>query len=969
MHLYCVCPAESLPDAIILKENKMRNILLILILLTSVAVNAGNIVGRVVDEKDNSPLVQCTVKVYNAIDSAYITGTSTDENGDFNINGLRSGRYNVQFTFLGYAMRNRSARITPRHQTADVGVISMKEDGILLKETTVLGAKTEIVVKEDTVEYNADAYHTQPNAVVEDLLKKLPGVEVDNDGKITAHGKEVKKILVDGREFFADDPKVASKNFPVEMIEKLQIVDRSSDLARLTGVDDGEDETVINLSLKKGMNDGWFGNVEGGYGTDDRYMVNGIVNHFRNGNQFTVIANANNTNNTGYTDMGGKSFRRYGGSNGINASQSVGINFNIGKGETFRIGGDVMYSHNNKDVISKLDREYIFPDSTSYFNKNGYSRDKGHDIRGEFRLKWEIDEYNTLEFRPSFMVNANNSFSQDSSLTKAGDIDRTLVTKSRNVANSDGTSIQAGGDLRFNHKFASKPGRSFSIRLKYNFGNVQEDESAFSRNLYYLLVDEEETNQIIDNHRWNNSVNGRVTWLEPLGDIERGNFVEASYQTTYRWTDADKLVYDRNFTSAEVTRRNMQLLSEAGYYDAAMLFSDMTPYETSYSDILNEELSNRFRNDFFEQELRVGYKKKHNMYSLNAGMAFLPTMSKSENLITDAKNIPERWVWNIAPYLRFKYKFSKTRSLRLNYRGRSSQPTMAQLQPVADTSNPQHVVIGNPNLKSEFTHMLRFRFQDFNREKQRSIMAIVNAQYTQNSIISATKYNSETGGQTTTYRNVNGVWNVMAMNMVSLPFKNKHWQFSNHLFARFSVSKGYINGDFNRNNSFNMSEMPMLTYRNDFLEVRVSPRYSLQTSVNTVESSIPVVHTYGGRASVSCNLPFGLNIGTDLNYSDRSGYSEGFNVESWLWNATVSYQFLKNRAATIAVKAYDLLQQRKNLQRSITAGYIQDQEYNNLTRYFMVTFSYKFNSFGSGKPEGFKESKYGRGYGGGHRRF
>ena len=945
----------------------MRYLVLSLLLAFVSAANAGNIVGRVLDEKDNSPLVQCTVKVFNAVDSAYIAGTSTGENGEFNISGIHPGRYNVQFTYLGYATRNRSARITPRHRTADVGVISMKEDGILLKETTVLGAKTEIVVKEDTVEYNADAYRTQPNAVVEDLLKKLPGVEVDNDGKITTHGKEIKKILVDGREFFADDPKMASRNFPVDMVDKLQIVDRSSDLARLTGVDDGEDETVINLSVKKGMNNGWFGNIEGGYGTDDRYMVNGIVNHFQNGNQFTIIANANNTNNTGASDFGGKNFRRYGGNNGINTSQTVGVNFNVGKEEIIRFGGDVMYSHNDKDVISKLDREYIFTDSTSYFNKNSAARDKGHDLRAEFRLQWNIDEYNTFEFRPSFTLNTNNSLSLDSSLTKAGDIDRTLVTKSRNAGNSDGTSIQAGGDLIFNHKFASKEGRSFSVRMKYNFGNVQEDESAYSRNIYYLLEDEDETDQIIDNHQWNNGVNGRITWLEPIGDVKRGNFIEASYNVNYRWNNADKLVYDRNTPGGEAARRNMSLLRDAGY-DDMMVYNGLMLYNTGFDDILNENLSNRFRNDFFEQQLRVGYKKKHKDYNLNVGLSFVPTMSKSENLITNAKSIPERWVWNVAPYLKFKYKFSKTRSMRLNYRGRSSQPSMSQLQPVADTSNPMRVVIGNPNLKPEFNHTLRFRFQDFNRAQQRSIMLSVRAQYAQNSIISATRYNAETGGQTTTFRNVNGIWNVMAMNLISLPFKNKHWQFSNHFFARFGVTKGYINGDYNRNNAFNVSEVPMITYRNDILEVQLNPRYSLQTSVNTVKSQNSAVHIYGGRASVNCNLPFGLNIGTDMNYSDRSGYAEGFNVESWLWNATVSYQFLKNRAATIAVKAYDLLQQKKNLQRSITAGYIQDQEYNNLTRYFMVTFSYKFNSFGKGKPEGFNDSGYGRGYGryGGH---
>ena len=256
--------------------------------------------------------------------------------------------------------------------------------------------------------------------MVEDLLKRLPGVEVSSEGKITANGKEVTKILVDGKEFFSDDPTVASRNLPVNMVEKLQVVDRKSDLARMTGVDDGEDETVINLTVKKDMKNGWFGNVEAGYGTDDRYRGSFTVNRFWNGNQITFLGAANNINEPGFADGASGRFRRFGGSQGITDSQAFGINFNVGKEEIFRIGGDVMYSHSDRDTRTSSDRQYLFTDSTSTTNSSKYSCDKGHNIRADLRMIWKPDSFNTLEFRPNVSLNYNDSRSNESSDTYAG---------------------------------------------------------------------------------------------------------------------------------------------------------------------------------------------------------------------------------------------------------------------------------------------------------------------------------------------------------------------------------------------------------------------------------------------------------------------------------------------------------------------------------------------------------------------
>ena len=339
-------------------------------------------------------MIEATIRLLSAKDSAFVKGGTTNLNGKFTLQGVKQGSYIVQSSYIGYD--NAYANVKVGSGNANVKIV-MKESTIMLKEMVVTGVKTEITVKEDTIEYNAGSYKTQPNAVMEDLLKKLPGVEVDSDGKITAGGKEVKKILIDGEEFFSDDPKVASKNLPVEMINKLQVIDRKSDLARLTGVDDGEEETVINLSVKPEMKNGWFGVVNGGYGTDDRYAADFNVNRFWNGNQLVFLGNFNNINQLGFTDSNGNRFRRFGGGNGITTSQSFGVNFNVGRQDKkFRAGGDLMYSHTDQYSRKRQDRMYTLRDSTSYLESRSRSEDKGHNIGGDFRLRWEPDSSTTL---------------------------------------------------------------------------------------------------------------------------------------------------------------------------------------------------------------------------------------------------------------------------------------------------------------------------------------------------------------------------------------------------------------------------------------------------------------------------------------------------------------------------------------------------------------------------------------------
>ncbi|MCH5346443.1 MAG: TonB-dependent receptor [Muribaculaceae bacterium] len=916
-----------------------------LLLLAVAGAKAANVSGTVVDP-DGEPLIEASTRLLRAADSTFVAGTTSNTSGRFRFQNVKSGRYIVEVTYIGYVTAYRDVNVASSNVRLEP--IKMSENSTLLKEVSVVGIATPVKVMDDTIEYNSGAYKTPPNAVVEDLLKRLPGVEVGSDGKITVNGKDVSKILLDGKEFFSDDPTVASRNLPVDIVDRIQVVDRKSDLARLTGVDDGEDETVINLSIKPGMKNGWIGTVEGGYGTDDRYKGNFMVNRFHNDNQFTFLGNINNINQLGFGD-GGNRFRRFGGNNGITTSRALGMNFNVGNGEIFRVGGNLLYSNTDRSVITRQERQYLYADSTSFASSGKRSLDRGHNVRADFRMIWKPDSFNTLEIRPNVSLNYNRSTSADSTITRAGDPSRTLVNRSTNDISSRGSSVEFGLRAIYNHSFKQRRGRSFSVMANYNYSNKREKEYAYSLNRFFLLNDSIDVyDQFSNDHTWSNTVSGRVSWTEPLGDVTKGNFLTFSYNARYRWNDADKLTYD---------------------YPVAWPPGAEEPLRDHGVDpILNDSLSNQFRNNYFNQDFRVGYKHVSKKSTLDVGISLVPQMSKSIDLIDSNRNIDTRWVWNFAPFLNYKYRMGKQRSLDVRYRGRASQPSITQLQPVPDCSNPMNIIYGNPDLAPSFTHNLQVRFQDFNQDAQRSIMAMGFFTMEQNSIVSRTVSDALTSAKETYYTNVNGVWSARMGAMFSQPFTNRHWTFNNNLWFSGNRNVGFNNGDRNASINARIAESFSIAWRPEYFEFELRPYYNLQITHNSLPKlNDQSVHTYGGRFNGTYTAPFGLSVSTDLSYASTSGYSAGYNTNQWMWNAQVSYQFLKGKAATIALRVYDLLQQQQNIMRNVTAQYIDDTEYNSLTRYFMVTFTYRFNTLGNGQQATMGEGAFGggRGPGGG----
>ena len=886
-----------------------------------------NVTGSVVEQGSDTPIEQATVRLLNVKDSAMVRGVVSARNGSFTLKNVKKGSYLLHITFIGYDPLYQPLQITGKKNPVNVGKLELSDGAIELGEAVVIGKAPEVTVRNDTVEYNADSYKVTEGSVLEDLLKKMPGVEVDSEGKITVNGKEVKKVMVDGKEFFSDDPKVASKNLPAKMIDKLQVLDKKSDMAQMTGFDDGEEETVINLTVKPGMKQGWFGNAYGGYGSKDRYEGNAMVNRFVNNDQITFMGGANNTNNMGFSDlastmfsgMGGGGGRRggFGAGSGITSSGNAGLNFSKEfKPDKLTLGGNTRYSHSDNDARSKSDRQNILPgDSSSYDNSEAMSRTKSDNFGVDFRLEWKPDTMTQLIFRPSFSLShsMNDNFSDATTLDNERDTVNT--NKSNNYSESNGYNLNASID--FSRKLNNK-GRVFSATLSGGNSDSYSDGMNRSDIVYFNQTDALKNSIIDQRSRYDNkgfNYRAYVSWVEPIG---HNNFIQATYSISQRKQEALKNVYNQ---------------------DADGIYN-----------VLDSAYSQSYRNNFISQRASLSFKSQRAKFNYTIGLNLDPSYSSSENFVGDTTlSKITRKVVNLSPMAQFNYMFDKRTNLRIMYNGRTSQPSMTQLQPVADISDPTNITIGNPDLNPRYTNNVFIRFQQFTPEKQRAFMIMANGSYIINDIVSYTSYNQETGVKTTTYKNVNGNYSGNVRMMLNTPLKNKKFSINSMTMASFANSNGYINEVKNTNRNLILSERGGIDFRSSYLDLGVNGNIRYNATSNSLQKeNNQNTFNYGAGGYTTIYLPLDFKIESDVNWSTNSGYGDGFKQNEVLWNASASKSFLKNNQGTLRFKIYDILQQRSNISRSVTASYIQDSEYNTLGSYFMVHFIYRFSIFKGG---------------------
>ena len=912
------------------------------------------VAGTVLDGDDNSPVMQATVQVLSPKDSSMVKGNVTDLDGRFSI-GVRPGKYLLKVSYIGYTPYFQDIELT-RGKRLNVGNIKLSTDAIMLAEAVVVAQAPEVTAAEDTLVYNSSAYRVPEGSALEELVKKLPGAEVDENGTITINGKEIKKIMIDGKEFFADDPNIAMKNLPVNIIDKVRAYDKQSDLARATGIDDGEEETVLDLSVKPGMNQGWLGNADAAVGTEDRYSGKVMLNRFWGENQFTVIGSINNVNDQGYPGGGGGF--RMGGNRGLTTIKMGGFNFSTNS-EKLETGGSVNFNYRDADIQTKQSSETFVSSGTSSFqNALSAQRNKNTSLRADFRIEWRPDTMTMLLVRPRLTYgdtdNGSSSISgtfsaepentTDELIAAIGEDNLTSIMSEQDIINtivrntrSKSDNLNAGGSVMFNRRLG-KAGRNINFRGTYNYTNSNSEQFSVSETEYFQLSDEERLdilNRYISTPTLNNNFSTRFSYSEP---IFKGGYLQFSYNFQYQYSTTDNSTYN---------------MPDDWQIDYGFGNPD-------YPGTIDRDNSRSAHYTYYNHQAELALRWIREKMRLNVGVSFQPQKTKLAYKKGELDTVAIRNVFNFTPTLDFRYKFNETSQLRVNYRGRSSQPSMTDLLPIEDTTDPLNIRRGNPGLEPAFTNSLRVFYNTFNTETQRGMVSHFNFSNTLNSISNRRVYNETTGGYITTPENINGNWNLFGMFGTNTALRNKKYTINTFTNASYNNIVSYISdratttdADKNKTRQLRLGERLRGTYRTDWWEVSLNGSLNYTHSRNNYqERSNMDTYDFAYGASTNIRLPWNMSIATDISQNSRRGYSDSsMNRDELIWNAQISQDFLKGNAATISVQFYDILRNQSNVSRAISAAMRSDTEYNGVFSYCMVHFIYRLNLFG-GKAGG-----------------
>ncbi len=915
----------------------------------------------------------------------------TDADGKAIFEKVRHGSYTVTAEMLGYQTFTKEFKLEDKD--VDLGVLKMDVDLRVLDAATVSATGNPIIVKKDTIEYNASSFKISDDNMLVDLLKKLPGIEVESDGTITSGGETVSKITIGGKTFFLDDPQLASQNIPAKLIEKVKVVKKKSEQAEFTGIDDGEEETVIDLTVQRGMMNGLFGNAMAGAGhdlpkdengnNDWRYQGAFMGGRFTDKSQVSVILNGNNTNNRGFNDlagnmmsaMGGGGMGRGGGmgggwgrTNGILTSWMGGVNGNWDLlGDKMDLGGNYLYNGTETDVVEDSYKEtYLEDGSTLISDKEGLSNRRTDGHRLGFRIEHKFSENTSILFQPQFNIGSGsyNEFSQFDTKTLAGDV-LSNTNQGFSSNNGDSRSMQTNGFFLFRQRLGM-PGRTISANLTWNFSRNELDSWNQSITDTYSGTPDI-INQRIDQTSLSRSLGSRIVYTEPLG---WNLYLEASYQ--YRWNqnNTDKFAFN----------------SGAGFdYNVAEAWMKyLRDGETPDADYSNEIL-----NRYINQSAGLALMYQEGKTRAQIGVSANPTNTHNE---TNGQSYDDKRV-NWAPRAMLFYDFNDNSNVRLFYWGRSAQPSTSQLMPVLDNSNPLAMALGNPYLTPYFNHGLRSDLEFSNKKTFFTMRLHVEGDYTDNPIVSALWYDK--GVQYSMPLNGKDSYSANARLMINAPIAKSNFSISNVSRVSYSSSGSYIgtaaatgvadnyfNDDrssfdyakfhsevdlddiFVRNSTQNLTLMERLrgTYRSDKLEivlggrVRFSkPWYSLETANANA--------TWANQIDGSFNWTVGetgFELKTDAQYNWYRGYTTEQPSEL-VWNAQISKTILKKQA-TLALRAYDILDKAKNLTVTDASNYHSEVRNNTLGRYIMLSFTWRFGNFGKAGEQ--MRSRMGGGPGG-----
>ena len=925
-----------------------RTILSLILSVTTIASFAqSTLTGKVIDSETGEALIASTVRVMSTDTTRMIAGNATTKDGAFTIKSVKDGNYILKVSYVGYRDFFRSINVQRKANKGNIsiGTILMKQNSIQLNQAVVTGELKEMEVKDDTLIFNADAFKVPEGSVLEDLIKKLPGVTIE-DGTIKVNGKTVRRILVGGKEFFGNDQNMSMKNLPAEIVDKVKTYDKQSDFSRITGIDDGEEETVLDLTIKKGFQQGWFGNIDAGYGTEKLYSGRLMLNRFSEKMQGNVLGSQNNTGNNGNATA-----RQIGGR----------LVFDTDKIE---FGGNFRFNYNKSHSYTKSSNQN-FVRAASYSNSLNSSRNRNNNFNSDFRIEWRIDSLTTLQFQPSISTGKTKSSSGSSSATFNDDpyqnnvkdplsqhdliSDDIKVNFNESSNWSDGDNYNLSGNLLLNRRLGGGPwfgpsavtgsnGRNVSIRANGTLSENKNKNYNWSNVTYYQQNGREDlTFRLRNTPSDNKNYSVGLTYSEP---ILRNLIAQANYNYQYSKRHSDGQTYD----FAEDDEKGQEIWD---YYER---YGSLPPY---YQDFLSDSLSRYTDNINKTHNLEFSLRYITSLLNISTGVRVEAQNQKMAYQYQGLDTIASRNISRVSPTLNARLRFSRQHTLRFTYRGNTRQPEMTDLFTLTDKSNPLNIREGNPNLKPSFTHNFNLDYNNYFQATQQSINSSFSYGTTRNSIAQRTEYNEVTGGQCSRPENINGNWNINGTIGFNTPlfWSKLSMNASTDISFNNRVSYLYQNQKTFKNNTKDMSvrERLSITLRLSNFDIRANGNFNYNKTKNLmVATGNQNTYNFNYGLSSTGNFNNGFGFSTDINMSSRRGYSSAnMNTNELIWNAQVSYRFLYRKQATISLQAYDILNRRSNISRNISAESRSDRETNAIYSYVMAHFIWRFNLFGS----------------------
>lgn len=918
---------------------RIRWAALLLFHLLCTAGTSQVVVTGTITDPGGEALPGATVRALRT-DSSFVAGVASGPDGTFELKLEPRQVYILRLSFVSY--RDRFRRVETGDASLSLGRISMREDAQNLKEVEVKTTQLRGEQKGDTTAFNADAFKTNPDANAEDLVKKLPGVTSDNSG-VKVNGENVQKVLVDGKPFFGDDPSATLKNLPADIIDKVEVFDKMTDQAQFTGFSDGDQQKTINIVTKKGKNNGQFGRVYGGYGTDERYNAGAALNSFAGSRRVTLLLLSNNINqqnfsaaditgaieNNGQNRGGGGGGPRGGGAaanltspnqNGNTTTHSAGLNYSDNWGKKITASGSYFFNYTDNANASGIVRRY-FTGNDLVYRQNSQTGSTNQNHRGNFRIEYAIDSSNKLILTPSFSSQNNTA---RSTLTGSNSIlDNVLISRTGVQSNILNSGYDAGMGILYQHKF-NKPGRTVSLNLNPQLSERHNDGSYYSENSY-----SDTASTVLDQrfatYGYTKKIAANLSYTER---VTAKTQLQLSYAPSYSESKSDKSTNDHNPVTDEYTNFNVGLSNK---------------YTTSYST----------------QRGGISFRYRGSKLSAGIGTDVQSAQLQSRQVFPVAFQLAQNFQ-SLLPNANMNYKFSKTRNLRVWYRSSTNFPSVAQLQNVIDVSNPLQVRAGNAALRQTFENNLNLRFGGFNTQTSRNVMLFVNANYTDNYIGNSTSvlqndsviqdFTVKAGSQLTKPVNLDRYYTARVFGVYGFPVPVIKSNLNINAGLTYAHTPAQLNNVLNYSNSY-ASSAGIFVGSNVSTRLDFSAGYTGNYTVvkNTVQRQSDNSY-FTHSATVRLNWIFlkGFVFNTEVTQSIYRGLSQSFNQDFLLWNAYVGYKFLKDRSLEARVSVFDLLNQNRSIGRNVTGSYTEDYNTVVLKRYLMFTLTYTLKNFKNG---------------------